>query len=112
MQGSPPPIPSVTTAPTIMTSDQIVTLSLLATVGIVVMWLAFWTIVWVQKKETVAEILGKAAFFRALAVIGVVAAVTVLSLAGRMESNIAGAILSGTVGFVLGHLSSRESGAA
>ncbi len=44
---------------------------------------------------------------RKAAVMGVLAAAVVLGLAERLEGNIAGAILSGIVGCVLGHLASR-----
>lgn len=40
---------------------------------------------------------------------GVIAATVVLSLAGRLDGNITGAILSGIVGYVFGQLSHQES---
>jgi hypothetical protein len=54
------------------------------------------------------EILQSQSFFRTVAVMGVIAATVVLSLAGRLEGNITGAILSGIVGYVLGHLANRK----
>ena len=41
---------------------------------------------------------------------GVIAATVVLSLAGRLEGNLTGAILSGIVGYVLGQISARGHG--
>jgi len=72
-------------------------LSILATVGLVVMWGIFWRAV-VKSKESIIKIMVDPAFFRTVAVMGVVAATVVLSLAGRLEGNISGAILSGIVG--------------
>jgi hypothetical protein len=73
------------------------------------MWLGFWTAV-VVRKENVQAILVSSGFFRTVAVMGVVAATVVLSLAGRLEGNITGAILSGIVGYVLGQLAGRGRG--
>lgn len=85
--------------------QQIVWLSILATAGLVVMWAVFW---WrVGRGESVYRILQSTGFFRTVAVMGVVAATVVLSLAGRLEGPVTGAILSGIVGYVLGHLASR-----
>jgi len=111
-QGLASPIPAVAAGATVLPADQILVLCYVATGGIVVMWIAFWFVVYKQDKESVSEILLKPAFFRVVAVVGVVAAAAVLTLAGRLESTVAGAILSGTVGFVLGHLSNREKPAA
>jgi hypothetical protein len=58
-------------------------------------------------KQNVHQILVSASFFRTVAVMGVIAATVVLSLAGRLEGNITGAILSGIVGYVLGQLAGR-----
>ena len=71
------------------------------------MWLVFWLSV-ARSKESVHEILASPGFFRTVTVMGVVAATVVLSLAGRLEGNITGAILSGIVGYVLGQLSSKS----
>jgi hypothetical protein len=88
-----------------LSSQQIVWLSLLATAGLVAMWGFFW---WkIPSNVSVAEILQSAGFFRTVAVMGVIAATVVLSLAGRLEGPITGAILSGIVGYVLGHLANR-----
>ena len=71
------------------------------------MWFGFWAAV-VWQKERVSEVLFNPAFFKTVAVIGVIAATAVLSLAQRLEENFTGAILSGTVGYVLGSLSGRD----
>jgi len=92
-----------------LSPDYIFKLSVLATVGLVLMWLGFWTVV-IFRKENVHEILLSSGFFRTIAVMGVVAATVVLSLAGRLEGNITGAILSGIVGYVLGQLAGRGRG--
>ena len=84
--------------------DAIVWLSVLATTGLVLMWTAFWFAV-VRRQESVRDILLSSSFFRTVAVMGVIAATVVLALAGRLEGNIAGAILSGIVGYVLGQIS-------
>ena len=86
--------------------QQILWLSILATAGLAVMWAVFWVSV-IKARESVHEVLMSAGFFRVVAVMGVVAATVVLSLAGRLEGNATGAILSGIVGYVLGHLSGR-----
>ncbi len=56
-----------------ITPEQILWLSILATAGLVLMWGLFW----------LAEVLLSPAFFRTVAVMGVIAATVVLSLAGR-----------------------------
>lgn len=89
------------------TPGDIVNLSVLATVGIVVMWSVFWFAA-ARSSQTVKDILSMPSFFKTVAVIGVIAASVVLSLAGRLEGHITGAILSGIVGYVLGQLSGRE----
>jgi hypothetical protein len=86
-----------------LSPQYIAGLSVLATGGLVLMWAVFWRAV-AQGKESVREILLSAGFFRTVAVMGVIAATVVLSLAGRLEGNITGAILSGIVGYVLGQL--------
>jgi len=92
-----------------LSSQFILWLSILATGGLVLMWAVFWLAV-VRSKESVREILLSTMFFRTVAVMGVIAATVVLSLAGRLEGNITGAILSGIVGYVLGQLSGRPRG--
>lgn len=86
--------------------EDVLWLSILATAGLVIMWAVFWCAV-VKSKESVREILLSIAFFRTVAVMGVVASTVVLSLAGCLASNITGAILSGIVGYVLGQVSGR-----
>ncbi len=86
---------------------DILLLSVLATVGLVLMWGLFWLAV-ARSKESIHDVLLSPAFFRTVAVMGVIAATVVLSLAGRLAGNITGAILSGIVGYVLGQLSGRD----
>jgi len=90
-----------------LTPQEIIWLSGLATGGLAVMWGLFWWSV-ERSKESIYQILLSAAFFKTVAVMGVVAATVVLSLAGRLSGNITGAILSGIAGYVLGQLSGRE----
>ena len=84
-----------------LSPEYVAGLSILATVGLVLMWAVFWFAT-VKTKESVHEILMSPSFFRTVTVMGVIAATVVLSLAGRLEGNITGAILSGIVGYVLG----------
>jgi uncharacterized membrane protein len=92
-----------------LSAGNILWLSVLATSGLVVMWVAFWFKV-DTSKDSIHDILLSTGFFRTVAVMGVIAATVVLSLAGRLEGNITGAILSGIVGYVLGQLSGRGPG--
>jgi hypothetical protein len=82
-------------------------LSILATSGLLVCWVAFWWAV-TKRQEDIHEILASPGFFRTVTVMGVIAATVVLSLAGRLEGNFTGAILSGIVGYVLGQLSGHQ----
>jgi hypothetical protein len=75
---------------TLLTPPYIFRLSVLATAGLVLMWGAFWWAV-TQRGESVRGILASPGFFRTVVVMGVVAATTVLCLAGHLESNLAGA---------------------
>lgn len=84
-----------------LSADQIITLCYLATGSIVLMWLSFWFVAW-KSGERIRDILASAGFFRAVAIMGVVAATVVLSLAGGLESQLTAAILSGIAGYVLG----------
>lgn len=86
--------------------EYIIGLSILATVALVTMWGIFWSSV-AKSQENIMDILKSPAFFKTVAVMGVIAATVVLSLAGRLEGNITGAILSGIVGYVLGQLSGK-----
>ena len=86
-------------------------LSVLATVGLVLMWVIFWFAI-VRAKESVHDVLLSPGFFRTVTVMGVIAATVVLSLAGRLDGNVTGAILSGIVGYVLGQISSPGRGHA
>ena len=96
--------------PTELTPQSVVWLSVLATSGLALMWAAFWHSV-ARREESVRDILLSPAFFRTVAVMGIIAAAVVLTLAGRLEGNTAGALLSGIAGFVLGqyHISSSGS---
>lgn len=87
--------------------EYIVGLSILATAGLVLMWGIFWHSA-VRSQEKIMDILKSPSFFKTVTVMGVIAATVVLSLAGRLEGNITGAILSGIVGYVLGQLSARH----
>lgn len=87
--------------------EYIVGLSILATVGLVTMWWMFWRYV-SKSNENIFDIIKSPATFKIITVMGVVAATVVLSLAGRLEGNITGAILSGIVGYVLGQLSLKK----
>lgn len=100
-------VPKTVADATAMSANNVMLLSVLATVGIIVMWMAFWYSSG-KAGEKPSEVLNNPAFFRTVVVIGVIAAVTVLSLAGRIEGNISGSVLSGIVGYVLGQLSSRK----
>jgi hypothetical protein len=82
-------------------------LSVLATSGLAFMWLAFWFFVWLRE-ENVTDILLSPSFFKTVCVMGVIAATVVLSLSGRLEANLTGAILSGVVGYVLGTITGRR----
>ena len=97
--------------PVQLSPEYIVQLSVLATAGLVLMWGFFWYAI-VRAKESVHEVLLSPGFFRTVTVMGVIAATVVLSLAGRLEGQITGAILSGIVGFVLGAVSTRMRGQA
>ena len=89
---------------TSLSPEYVVGLSILATVGLVLMWSVFWFAT-VKAKESIHEILLSPSFFRTITVMGVISATVVLSLAGRLDGNITGSILSGIVGYVLGQLS-------
>jgi heme A synthase len=90
-----------------LSPDQILTLSMVATAAIVLMWLCFWVIV-ARQKEKAISVLRSNSFFRTITVIGVIAATTVLSLGGRVEGQLTAAILSGIVGYVLGSHSIKD----
>ena len=62
-----------------LSPEYIFRLSILATVGLVLMWAFFWIAV-SRSKESVRDILLSVGFFRTTAVMGVVAATAVLSL--------------------------------
>jgi hypothetical protein len=86
-----------------LNSEHIVWLSVLATLGLLACWGIFWQAI-IRAKESVHDVLISPGFFRTVTVMGIIAATVVLSLAGRLDGNITGAILSGIAGFVLGHI--------
>jgi hypothetical protein len=91
-----------------LSEHAVVTLAILATVGLAVMWAFFWiAVVWAR--ESVTDILLSPSFFKTVTVMGVIAATAVLSLAGRLDGNVTAAILSGIVGYVLGQIARRKS---
>ena len=94
-------------APSELEHRYVLWLSILATAGLVVMWTVFWLAI-VQRQESVRAVLLSPAFFRTVTVMGVIAATVVLSLAGRLADNIAGTLLSGIVGYVLGRTLSES----
>lgn len=96
-------------SPVQLSANNIVALSFLAAIVLFLMWGVFWLAI-IQSKVSILDVLSSQGFFRTVAVMGVIAATAVLGLAGRLDSNIAGAILSGVGGFVLGHLSNRPDG--
>ncbi|HEY3936200.1 MAG TPA: hypothetical protein VGL97_02125 [Bryobacteraceae bacterium] len=92
-------------SPTPLDTTSVVILSIVATAALVAMWGIFW---WAARSnERVVNVLLNTAFFRVVTIMGIIAATAVLSLAGRLEGNVTGAILSGVAGYVLGHISSR-----
>jgi uncharacterized membrane protein len=91
-----------------MLPPDIFWLSVAATVALAVMWVIFWIAV-IRSNESIIQILSNPAFFRTVTVMGVIAATAVLSLAGKLDGNVTGAILSGIAGYVLGHLTSQKS---
>ncbi len=91
-----------------LTPEYIVGLSVLATVALVSMWGMFWNSV-AKSEENIMDILKSPNFFKTVTVMGVIAATVVLSLAGRLDGNITGAILSGIAGYVLGQLSGKQA---
>ena len=100
---------SVSKAPVELSQNNIIFIASLATAGIVAIWWAFWFFV-SKSDEKVTSVLLNPSFFKTVAVIGVIASVTVLSLSGRLDGNITGAILSGIVGYVLGQISNTKPG--
>jgi hypothetical protein len=90
-----------------LSPQYILWLAILATTGLAFCWGAFWWAV-TRRGENIRGILASPGFFRTVVVMGVIAAAAVLSLAGRLPSNITGAILSGIVGYVLGQLSGHS----
>ena len=88
--------------------EEIYQLSIIATAALVSMWVIFWGAA-ILSKERIIDILSNPAFFRTVTVMGVIAATAVLSLAGKLDGNVTGAILSGIAGYVLGHLTSRKN---
>jgi len=90
-----------------MVSQDVLILAVLATTGLCLCWAAFW---WSVTKQgtSIQEVLASAAFFRTVTVMGIIAATAVLSLAGKLEGNFTGAILSGIAGYVLGQMAKTK----
>lgn len=84
-----------------LSSQEIIIISLLATIGIVSMWIVFFIIAYKQD-EKLTDIIRMDAFFKAITVIGVIGSTSVLAIAERIEGELAAAILSGIVGYILG----------
>ena len=95
-------------AGTTLDPSQVVVLAVAALVAVLGVWITLWVVA-VQKPELVKALLLNQHFLRGMAVIMVLAAVTVLALAGRLDGEVAGAILSGIVGYVLGSRVSPEA---
>src|SRR6267154_4595436 len=92
-----------------LSPQYILYLGILATAGLVACWVSFWQAVTKRGGQEIRGVLASSGFFRTVAVMGVIAAATVLSLADRLPGQITGAILSGIVGYVLGQLHSRRN---
>lgn len=84
-----------------LNSQEIIVISILATLGIVSMWIVFFIIAYKQD-EKLTKIIQMDAFFKAITVIGVIGSTSVLAIAERIEGELAAAILSGIVGYILG----------
>jgi len=89
-----------------MSAQYVWWLSILATAGLVLMWAAFWFVVW-RRGESIIEILTKPEFFKVVTVMGVIAATVVLSLANKIQGSLTAAILSGIAGYVLGSVTHK-----
>ena len=79
---------TVSDTPIPLSPQYIWWLAILATIGLVLMWSTFWLAV-IRRGESIRETLITPAFFRVVAVMGVIAATVVLSLAGRLHSGVA-----------------------
>jgi hypothetical protein len=73
------------------------------------MWVVFWLVA-SKRNESIIAILLNPAFFKVIAVVGIIAATAVLALAGRLPSNLTAAILSGVAGYVLGSTARGSTG--
>lgn len=82
----------------------IIFLSILATLGLFLMWGIFWFFVW-KSKESITYIIQSPFVFKIIVVMGVISATAVFTLTGKLSGDIAGAIISGIVGYVLGQSS-------
>ena len=90
-----------------MGSGDVLSLSILATAGLVICWGVFWLIVWLQD-EKITAVLSNPAFFQVVTVMGVIAAAVVLSLSDKLKGELTASILSGIVGYVLGSLTTKQ----
>jgi uncharacterized membrane protein len=82
--------------------DNHITLAVLATSGLVIMWLGFWYAV-SKSKESIIEVLGNPNFFKVVVVMGVIATTAVLSLLDKLDGKMSATIISGIVGYVLAY---------
>lgn len=78
-----------------------VVLSLTATLGLAIMWISFWRTVRKQGTDLI-EVIQSEGFFKTTAVMGIIAALMVLTLTNNMDGEIAGSILSAIAGYILG----------
>lgn len=90
-----------------LSSQEIIIISILATIGIVSMWIVFFIIAYKQN-ERLTDIIRMDAFFKAITVIGVIGSTSVLAISEKIEGELAAAILSGIVGYILGAGSKQD----
>ena len=81
-------------------------LSVLAAISLVFMWWCFWKAA-ASKDNNVLTTIQNSAFLKTVTVIGVIAATVILTLVDKLGGDIAGAILSGVAGYVLGNTSNN-----
>lgn len=77
-------------------------------ITIVVFWLIFWAAVVILKTDLPYTIVKDGAFLQNITVIFIASAVVILSLGRILSGEIAGTILSGIAGYVLGAQKRKE----